>query len=950
MQINLNNTEEMIKGTYSATKAYKSYENYNRDYSVHGFDAGGYGKNNTVGGTGDVSATTEVTFGGKKLESANASDVYSNKKEMADKGKSEQENKAVQMAQAVNNLKEMITPEGYNALSELGIIPDEENPEMVIGVCERIQMQLAAYCEDYKPVGLNIDKAKMAEVLGSEAFAKSVEKAMDISYINDDSKAAIINGAEKLTIDEVYKHAHSVSVSENNSENVVSLEVWNNLKPQIEKLFDKMGVEANAENLETAKWMLSYNVPLTEENIHKTIKINEMTSLPKDEIIRIAKENISLSMYFTGNASSALFTKDQYSIEKVADVLDVLDKATDEHVEAVLTEGKILNIANLKIVMKSDKITMESSKIATESGMTRVQEEARAFAAAVTTKSVIVTARAILTSTSLLKMQQVGIDVNMTSLTEMISIESKYNENVANEYLSETSEETIDTAREIFTNTLNATGYIRNASISMVASVSVELTLNTVGKMAAKAIATYDTLGTSVRRDMGDSYSKAFTNVDELLDAVGMDKNTSTRRAVRILGYNSMEITEENILRVESVASELDFLVNNLTPKTASYLIANDINPLEMKIKDLNEELKRINEELDITENEDYAKYLWQLDKAGAISKEDRDKYISIYRTIKALTKKDSRAIGAAILCDYELTMDNILKAEKNRRYSGEMDMSDKDMDYMKYLTSRIKDMETVTEAEVTELINHNVDVNIKNIKKLKELKEGNKAFVNLYETGGKGIKDIIDSLNEEFDKNFESEETLQDTVEEINKAAVIELEEARNSELPTYNNINAALDNFGLTNLMSAYSKDASYYVPMEIGGEITGIHLTIRHSKTISKVNTYIKESVYGKISLEVSVSQNKISGMLVYEDASKKEEINKLLEQYIEELEKAFGLDKDIENIDIKSINSVDSMYFEVSEEMTEEEGSGNDSSREKLFTSAKLFIATIRTYEF
>ena len=55
--------------------------------------------------------------------------------------------------------------------------------------------------------------------------------------------------------------------------------MWNNLKPQIEKLFDKMGVEANAENLETAKWMLSYNVPLTEENIHKTIKINDKNTL-----------------------------------------------------------------------------------------------------------------------------------------------------------------------------------------------------------------------------------------------------------------------------------------------------------------------------------------------------------------------------------------------------------------------------------------------------------------------------------------------------------------------------------------------------------------------------------------------------------------------------------------------------------------------------------------------
>ena len=58
----------------------------------------------------------------------------------------------------------------------------------------------------------------------------------------------------------------------------------------------------------------------------------------------------------------------------------------------------------------------------------------------------------------------------------------------------------------------------------------------------------YEAVGTQVRRDLGDSMTKAFQNVDVILDDLGLDRTSENQRAVRILAYNQMEITKESVL------------------------------------------------------------------------------------------------------------------------------------------------------------------------------------------------------------------------------------------------------------------------------------------------------------------------------------------------------------------------------------------------------------------
>lgn len=72
-----------------------------------------------------------------------------------------------------------------------------------------------------------------------------------------------------------------------------------------------------------------------------------------------------------------------------------------------------------------------------------------------------------------------------------------------------------------------------------------------------KAGVQYETLMTAPRTDMGDSIQKAFRNVDDILNDLGVEATEENRRAVRILGYNGIEITEDSIIQMKAADEEV---------------------------------------------------------------------------------------------------------------------------------------------------------------------------------------------------------------------------------------------------------------------------------------------------------------------------------------------------------------------------------------------------------
>lgn len=181
---------------------------------------------------------------------------------------------------------------------------------------------------------------------------------------------------------------------------------------------------------------------------------------------------------------------------------------------------------------------------------------------------------------------------------------------------------------------------------------------------------------TAPRTDMGDSIQKAFRNVDDILNDLGVEATEENRRAVRILGYNGIEITEDSIIQMKAADEEVQRMFKNMTPAVVTQLIKQGINPLEMKISDLNRVAEQVRSEVGKDDNQKFSEYLYKLEKNNQITEEERNSYIGIYRLIHQVEQTDGAAIGALVNQGAEMTMKNLLTAVRSSHKTNRMDIS----------------------------------------------------------------------------------------------------------------------------------------------------------------------------------------------------------------------------------------------------------------------------------
>lgn len=205
--------------------------------------------------------------------------------------------------------------------------------------------------------------------------------------------------------------------------------------------------------------------------------------------------------------------------------------------------------------------------------------------------------------------------------------------------------------------------------------------------MVRRMASNYEMMRTMVRADLGDSIKKAFAGVPSMLSDMGLEATEANQRAVRILGYNQMEITEENISNVKAYDSQVNALFSNLTPETAVHMIRTGINPLETPVYELNDQIRSIREENGFSREDKYSEYLWKLEQEEGITKEERSAYMGLYRLFNQVEQSDGAAIGMLLQEGREVTLSNLLEAVRVRKVQGVDFKADESMGALESLT-----------------------------------------------------------------------------------------------------------------------------------------------------------------------------------------------------------------------------------------------------------------------
>jgi hypothetical protein len=542
------------------------------------------------------------------------------------------------------------------------------------------------------------DRLKVANLPATEENLSKLTKALELctSVENMDDRAMkyLISTGSKPTAENIYKACYSTSIQ--NQSGKLSDKVWNELENQIKNVIHSAGYEADEKNLQDAKWLIENQLPLTAESFTYKKNLEEMKSgTDKNDVFNKMVEGMKRGV----NPKDVSLEPEKLSTGE--ELLKKIASISDEAVTEAVKSGEELTVRRLATIQEGldagqktrttdvgsvSEAGTEGNHKAAEAGNYEAEDteltvtkdysydELRA-------KRQLEEIRLKMTLEAANRLEKKGFPIETEELEKVVTELRRLEDNYYKNRLKEAEADTSDVAVQRLKDTTQGIEALRNMPCAILGSTLPLQSTQTINGLIsegnrlqaeyAKAGEAYETLSTVPNAEYGDSLKKAFANAGTLLTQLHLEDTQANQRAVRILGYNQMEISKESINSVKAYDHQVTSLINNLHPAVTVRLIKEGINPLNIPIDELNSRIDQLKEEQGITSEDKYSNFLRNLEKQNGINEDERKAYIGIYRLLYNINKSDGAALGAVLKADQEVTLGNLLTAVSTDKKGG---------------------------------------------------------------------------------------------------------------------------------------------------------------------------------------------------------------------------------------------------------------------------------------
>ena len=843
-------------------------------------------------------------------------------------------------------------------MADEGFSPSEMTDSETVTVLDKIKATLVKSGVNIDGFTDDLSKEQIEQIAGSSAYANAIEAALketalpatlenvteisealnvskELTIPSDDAKKYMINNCPEPTVNNFYiaNHSSSADTSTNRAsyymdetgyvgKNPTDADI-ESLSPQIEKIISDAGLSVNEQTINEAKWLINKDIPLTKENLTNLENL-ESVSFPLDT------ETVALS-----------------AVSALAEGKNAKDGLLSDPESIHIKAAKFVESLNFDDVAKR-----------------RILEETR----------LILTLEA---SVSLLKK---GINLDTKDLEKLVDDLKQAEKESYAPFLMDNDEvdikkydDELTLKLDVFKQTVIAIEHVKTAPLSVVGDVAFSEktpTLNEVAELSdkaksefSKAERSYETMMTMPRYDMGDSIKKAFRNVDDILEDLEIEATRLNEKAVRILGYSGMEITEANIEKAVKAEVAVENVITHMTPARTLKMIRDGFNPLDTDIYELSNELLSEDED---TGNTKYTEFLYKLEKSSEITESEKSAFIGLYRLFRKIEKSDGKLVGDVIKADERLTLSNIISASRSDRQVGtDIKIDDSFGALEKLITHgesitdqilqgfRTKELNVQYAKEEADEI-RNIITKEEAIVRALENADSPKSPINmaaanmLLNSRGTIFKGLLKGLDEEekdvFDKeiseladSFDDEDSVKNAInsftektQEIikNKAQIAD----KYIDVKSLKLLNKQLS------IINKMADSRTYEVPVIINGSYTSINLKIvNDTENAGKVKAYFETEETGKVSAEFDLRDGKVSGIITTE--------NSFFEGVIKEREDSFKEEFKGAGVEISSMYYVNKRGISVKGNYTDENDMSTPATKQ-LYSVAKAIIKAVQ----
>lgn len=898
-----------------------------------------------------------------------------------------------------------MSPEEFGDMLEDGYQVSDMDIETVVTILDRIKVAVAKGGGEISGFTDNLSKETLEQILGSSSYAEAISSGLEEGAV-----AYMVKQQMEPTAENLYKAKYSggnysgqkdMEMPEMDEKESAAFQA------QIDKVILEAGLEINDENREDAAFLLKHEIPLTKENLRMYEKckpfVKGQESLSEQEL----KDRIAMQIYEGREPAQADLSRDRTIYEVAAELYDAVRELTPEAADRAVRERPAGEKTALRDLIRSQK-ELEKEAFQDTGERAKKNDDNVINTAELPQDKTILAARRQLEEVRL----KMTVEANVKLLRSGFQIDTAPMEELI-ERLKAAEQTLMDEGTLQAADAVEKLAELQKMPAAVLSyAVSGEISF-TIGELHEKgkslqpdydrAKERYETMQTAPRSDLGDSIRKAFRNVDDILADMNREPSEENRRAVRILGYHQLEITQENLERALSMDRKVQNLFQDMKPGKVLQMIRDGVDVLHTDVEELDAYLTIQKSEF-LEESGDFARFLHKLDRNGEITPQERENYIGIYRLIRQVEKSDGKAEGYLLGSGAEVTLENLLAAVRSDRkgnmdYRIEEDFSGLDavqkgkniLEQLSAVSGNSSEAERKAYYEETIQVlkeagrygqpgeNNAVDflkemkqpVTVSNLlaassvlqedagiyQKIEDYEKAEKQEENL-EMEQSRLEGYVMKLEE----TMTGEASLQEGMEVFEKEAEALLREAETREGITELDIRDMQQLYKGIRFRTALSRESRYQIPVKLEEGYTVMNLTIRHGEGRAQAEISIETESHGRLEAlfaentaigekDVSIRTTGISGSL-FAETQAGEKLLRDIAGKVKEFMSEAGIS--IEDMKVMRGSRMHRQTYEpllagkqrIKETAAKNTDTSSKVSTGELYQIAKIFLETVR----